>query len=115
MAVILVVDDNASLRDGIGLALSGSHSVIHAANGAEAIAQADKHKPAAVILDILLPDEHGVNLAMRLYEMLAAPIVAISGYVTADVLNLGPFADFIQKPFTAGELRTVMERVLISC
>ncbi len=60
MAKILVVDDEPDMVDMIRTALeSVSHTVVAGYNGQEAIEQARKEKPDAIILDIMMPVKDG--------------------------------------------------------
>ena len=65
---ILVVDDepvNLALMREI---LSDCYTLVFAANGADALAAARKHKPLMVLLDIQLPDISGYEVCRQLME-----------------------------------------------
>lgn len=66
---VLVVDDQQLIRDGIASLLDiqdGIEVVGVAANGREAIEQADACKPDLVLLDVRMPEMDGVEAAARL-------------------------------------------------
>jgi DNA-binding NarL/FixJ family response regulator len=66
---VLVVDDQQLIRDGIASLLDiqdGIEVVGVAANGREAIEQANAHKPDLVLLDVRMPEMDGVEAAARL-------------------------------------------------
>jgi DNA-binding NarL/FixJ family response regulator len=102
---VLVVDDHAVVREGIRHVLSESHGfhiVGEAANGAEALSLAESREPQVVLLDITMPEESGLDLAVRLRQrvpdsrvlilsmhdqseyMLQAVRAGASGYVLKD-------------------------------
>jgi len=64
---ILVVDDEDDLRALLELNLSREgFDVITAANGAEALAQVEEHRPQLVVLDLMLPDVPGTEVCRRI-------------------------------------------------
>ena len=65
-AVVLAVDDDAAALDLYESALGGSYTVLRAANGQEGLRLALEHRPDAVLLDIVMPDMDGFEVAFRL-------------------------------------------------
>jgi DNA-binding NtrC family response regulator len=59
---LLVVDDEACIREALIAALGATYVVHAAASGAEACALLEAHPIAGIILDVLLGDEHGLDL-----------------------------------------------------
>lgn len=69
---VLVVDDHPMVRDGLRSMLRGSVSASdEAATGAEAFGKLAHSKPDLILLDLELPDIHGLTLLKRIKE--AAP------------------------------------------
>ena len=69
MEKILVVDDQRSVRLMIESILSDSPTqfeVLMASNGCEAISVVDRHQPAVVITDIVMPEMDGFELIQQL-------------------------------------------------
>lgn len=65
-AAILMVEDNPLTRKAMKVALEADgYAVIEAANAATALESARARRPDLVLLDLLLPDMHGVELARR--------------------------------------------------
>ena len=63
MARILVVEDEADIRDVIAFNLrQAGHQVLTAGRGSEALEALDAHKPGLVILDLMLPDMAGTEI-----------------------------------------------------
>jgi CheY-like chemotaxis protein len=80
---ILVIEDNSDAREGLAALLRiWGHEVLEAATGTEGIEIAVKHSPAVVLLDIVLPDVDGYEVARQLRRKLGRSIrlLALSGY-----------------------------------
>jgi FixJ family two-component response regulator len=87
---ILIVDDSEAITRGLsGLFRTGGFEPVAFAEGLVAIDFALRHKPAAALIDIHLPDISGLVLSQRLREILGsdAPIVVLSGDGSMEVLN----------------------------
>jgi two-component system phosphate regulon sensor histidine kinase PhoR len=116
---ILVIDDEAVMRDGCCriLAKEGC-KVLTATNGEEGLAaiKADPGGFEAVLLDLKMPGVGGMEVleAARALNP-ALLIVVITGYATVDsaveAMKKGAY-DFIAKPFTPDQLRLVVNRAL---
>ena len=108
---VLVVDDNSDSREMIAVLveLSG-HQPQTAGDGAEAIHEANLHRPDAILLDIGLPDMTGYDVCRRLREQDWAsevPIIALSGWSEADAVNESKEAGFdahLVKPVDPADL-----------
>ncbi len=117
MARILVVDDEASLRDSLTRALEREgHRVEACATLAAARARLATGLPDALVTDIRLPDGSGVELVAEARATSSAlRILAITAYgsvdVAVEVMRRGA-DDFLEKPFRAEALRTRLERLL---
>jgi len=104
---ILVVEDDAPLRDLILLALSRHphYQALAAGDGVEALALFERHHPQALILDILLPSMNGLDLLRRLKEqnrLDGVAVVVISALGYGEVIQQAVAAgacDFLVKPF----------------
>ena len=60
---VLIVDDEMDMRIFLSTLLETSgYEAIIAVNGEEGIQQARKHKPAAIILDVLMPKSGGIQM-----------------------------------------------------
>jgi putative two-component system response regulator len=117
MIKILVIDDDAVVRDVIGemLAVAG-YEVVAAANAADALELFMDERIGLVVTDIVMPDVSGLELleAMRLHRP-SLPIVLVTGANTHENLSeaLTRGADgLIAKPFTRTELHEAVETAL---
>ena len=119
---ILIVDDEAAIRDmvGITLDLAGFRS-ISAANAHDAHVSIIDKKPDLVLLDWMLPGGSGIELARRLRrdEITSnLPIIMLTAKTSEDnkVQGLSEGVDdYVTKPFSPRELvariKTVLRRV----
>jgi two-component system NarL family response regulator len=71
MARVLVVDDHALLRTGVANIINQEpdlHVVAEGANGADAIAAFERHRPDVTLLDLRMPVMEGVEAVLRIRE-----------------------------------------------
>lgn len=114
---VLVVDDEKSIRVSLGRALEEMDlDVQTAATGEEAVERVESGGFSLVMLDLRLPGIDGLETLRRIRTVSRPPaVVIISAVGTVDSaiasMRLGA-ADFIQKPFTLAEVRTVVEEIL---
>ena len=120
-ADILVVDDEADIRDLVsGLLEDEGHAVRVASNSDEALAALRTRKPSLLVLDIWMQGGglDGLELLDLVKELDAElPVIMISGHGTIETavsaLKRGAY-DFIEKPFKSDRLLLVVERALES-
>ena len=81
MSKILVVDDEENIRNIFKRALEkADHEVIVAKNGIEGERKYIEHKPNVIILDILMPEQEGIETILKLKAFdRNIKIIAISG------------------------------------
>src|SRR6478609_3412893 len=109
---ILVIDDEAAIRDSLKMTLEyEGYEFLAAATGQEGLALAERDTPDLVVLDVKMPGMDGIEVLDRLRAMNEAlPVIVISGHGTigtaVEATKKGAF-DFIEKPFAS-------ERVLVS-
>jgi len=111
-ASVLVVDDEAAIRDSLHMILEyEGYRVEEAGNGSQALSKVAERAPDAIVLDIKMPEMDGLELLKALrergYEM---PVLMISGHAdvatAVEATRRGAF-DFFEKPLQR-------ERVLLS-
>ncbi len=106
---VLVVDDEPNIVDVISMALRyQGFQVEAAANGADAIAAVSSFKPQLIVLDVMLPDMEGFDVAKRIgARQTRVPIIYLTARdATEDKirgLTLGG-DDYVTKPFSLEEL-----------
>jgi two-component system phosphate regulon response regulator OmpR len=113
---ILVVDDDADVRQMLAEYLSThGYEVALADNGAAMRKELERAAPAVVLLDVGLPGEDGLTLARYLRERHQLGIIMVTGAddVVDRVAGLEVGADdYIAKPFDPRELRARLKSVL---
>ena len=114
-AQVLIVEDNSITRKSVRLALQvEGYRVAEAGDGYTALKLMRVEMPDLVLLDLLLPDTHGVDLLAQMRALPGGgdiPILAFSGFVSkmqeARVAGAG-FTDFLMKPVEPSRLiRTI--------
>ena len=79
---VLVVDDEMDMRIFLSTLLETSgYKAIIASNGVEGIEKARKHKPAAIILDVLMPKSGGIEMYREVKtdeNLKSTPVIMIS-------------------------------------
>ena len=106
---MLVVDDEANIREVISMALRyHGFEVDTAANGQQAMAAVTEFRPDLMLLDIMLPDMEGFEVARRLGAQRAElPIIFLTARDTTEDkvrgLTMGG-DDYVTKPFSLEEL-----------
>jgi two-component system KDP operon response regulator KdpE len=115
-ALVLVVDDEPQILRALQTNLRGAgYDVATAASVEEALSAAAMRPPDAVILDLVLPDGSGIDVARQLRSWSAAPILVLSvvGDEAEKVAALDAGADdYVQKPFGIDELLARLRALL---
>lgn len=124
MAVVLVVDDDDTVREVVVSYLRAhGHRVVEAGDGEEALAafeRAESARPAEgrvdlVVLDLMLPGVDGWEVMARLRRRRDVPVVLLSalGEEGHRVAGLeGGADDYVSKPFSPRELALRVDTVL---
>ena len=94
---ILVVEDDPILKNLLGHTFAGKYQALYASDGNEALSLFETHKPAVVLLDLMLPTMDGFavleSIRARQDDAKSTPIVVVS--------NLGAEKD-IERAKTLG-------------
>ncbi len=115
MPTLLVIEDDAGIRDLLIAALGERFVVVFAADAGGALHQLGAEQPDLVLLDLGLADMDGLLLLGKIRQTSRVPIIVVSGRATqADrVLSLKCGGDdFIAKPFDLDLLDARIDAVL---
>ena len=104
--MVLVIDDDADLRQYVRRRLSPLFTVVEASNALDAMRTTEDLTPNLILLDLGLPDMPGIELIGQLRarpHLAAVPVLLMTGMAPAD---LGPAAvaestGILSKPFDA--------------
>ena len=118
-AIVAIVDDDPSIREGVGSLLrSAGWKVETFASAEEFLARRSVVEPSCVVLDLQLPELSGLDLQTRMAQInVEIPIVFITGHgsIPASVQAIKAGAiEFLTKPFDEQQLfraiREAMDR-----
>ena len=106
---VMVIEDNADLRDFLRQALKlQGHEVLTARNGKEALGMLDGQPLDAVVTDLFMPEMDGIETITALRRKLpGVRVVAISGRPGVDYLTVARelgVTRTLRKPFEIDEL-----------
>src|SRR5437764_6341130 len=117
---VLVVDDEEHITELVAMGLGyNGFDVERVSSGREALTAIEKRKPDLVVLDVMLPDLDGFEVARRLRQTEGAgtrvPIIFLTARDTTqdkvEGLRLGS-DDYVTKPFSIEELIERVKAVL---
>jgi two-component system KDP operon response regulator KdpE len=105
---VLVCDDDVQILRALKLILrDGGFEVLSASTAEEALDIAATGGPHVAIIDLLLPDAHGIELCRQLRDWSEMPILVLSAVgeeqTKIEALHAGA-DDYVTKPFGPGEL-----------
>ena len=118
---ILVVDDEADIRGMIERLLKGKgYRVVSSDNGRAALALVKKHAPDLIVLDAMLPEVHGFDIARRIKaskRYAHIPIIMVSAVYrgwrfAADLRESCGVEHYIEKPFKIADVLRAVEASL---
>ena len=119
MYKILIVDDEAVVREGIRDNIDwydlGFECIGDCANGCEAMEFIDKGQPDVVLTDICMPFVDGLELTRNISDKFPhIKVIILTGYdefeYAQQAIRLKAY-DFLLKPITASELRKIISKI----
>jgi two-component system CheB/CheR fusion protein len=116
--IISIVDDDQDIRSALRDMLEGSGRIIKDYPSCEAfLASYQPGHQACLLIDAYLPGMSGLELLEKLHDAGdALPAIMITGCsdvtIAVNAMKVGAF-DFIEKPFTAGQLLDSVERAIV--
>lgn len=114
MAKVLLVEDDRTLADTIAQLLPSQYHVFVAHDGQEALDEADRLAPDAVLLDIGLPKLDGFDVARRLRQT-HGPRLCLIAYtgrsdITPRQLAEAGFDEMLAKPASLDQITEAIKR-----
>ena len=114
---ILIVDDEAGLRETLGIIFTKEGFEARLAqNYTEGLADAVRSSPDVILCDIKMPDGNGLDLLRKVKEEHShIPVIMITAHTSTEdaveAMKIGA-VDYIKKPFNNDELILVVRRAL---
>jgi two-component system response regulator ResD len=116
MTKILIVEDDAGLRQGLEINLRlENYETVQAADGDEAVQMFHGHNPDLVLLDLMLPKKSGFEVLEQIRRTSQVPVILLTarGQETDKVRGLrGGADDYVTKPFGLQELFARIDAVI---
>ena len=116
MTKILIVEDEAGLRQGLEINLRlESYETVQASDGDEAIRLFHAEHPDLVLLDLMLPKRSGFEILDHIRKLSKVPVILLTarGQETDKVRGLrGGADDYVTKPFGLQELFARIDAVM---
>ncbi len=114
--LVLVVDDEESYRQALASGLTREGFAVESAgDGHEALRLFHRVHPDLVLLDVMLPDQSGIEICQQMRSLKPVPIIMVTARDSeVDIvlgLELGA-SDYVAKPFRLRELVARMRAVL---
>jgi two-component system, OmpR family, KDP operon response regulator KdpE len=108
MHLVLVIDDDAGIRNVLRVLLEAcNYRVVEATNAERALNEARSHKPDLLLVDLGLPDGDGIGVIRQVRAWSTVPIVVLSARTMEEqkiaALDAGA-DDYVTKPFSTPEL-----------
>jgi len=117
---ILVVDDSASLRQIVSIALKGAgYDVIEGCDGVDGLSKLDGTKVHLIISDVNMPNMDGLTMVQKIKEMPAykfTPIIMLTTEAGADKKDIGKAAGvkaWMVKPFKPDQMLNAVSKLVM--
>lgn len=117
---ILIVDDSASLRQVVAIALkSAGYDVIEGCDGVDGLARLDGTKIHLIISDVNMPNMDGLTMVQKIKEMPAykfTPIVMLTTEAGTDKKDIGKAAGvkaWMVKPFKPDQMIDAVSKLIM--
>src|SRR5437870_12800924 len=114
--VVLIVDDDAGVREALHLLLDEEYAVMDAAHGRSALNIVRAERVDLVLLDILMPEVDGLEILQELKALEPdLPVIMMTAVktvrTTVAAMKLGA-SDYVTKPFQEDELLAAIRQAL---
>ena len=119
LRTVVIADDESSMRLLVHATIeSDDYSVVEAADGAEAWALVQKHKPALVLLDVQMPGRSGLDVLRSIKadpSLAKTKVILLTAKAQESDIETGLIAGadfYLTKPFSPLDLLTRVEEAL---
>ena len=113
---ILVCDDEEGIRESFKLILADQYNLKFATNGLESIQILKTLSPDAMLLDIKMPKQHGMEILKQIKKLKPKlPVIIVTGYQSVEMaqeaLKNGA-CNYIPKPFESKQILQSVAKAL---
>jgi len=119
MATILVVDDSASLRQVVSIALKGAgYTVIEACDGKDGLSNLNGQKINLIVSDVNMPNMDGISMLKEVKAMPAykfTPVIMLTTEAGEDMKKQGQAAGakaWVVKPFKPEQMLAAVSKLV---
>jgi FixJ family two-component response regulator len=119
---IQIIDDHEAVRDALaGMVQEAGYEAVAFSNATAALARIGEHRPALVLLDMMMPDVDGADFLVRLSTLRGAatvPVIVVSalGHLLQRLqrsdVNAAGVAEVLPKPVSYTALIDAVRRVI---
>jgi DNA-binding response OmpR family regulator len=119
MAIILIIDDEATLRETICELLSyAGYDAVQAQHGMEGLEKVEKFIPDLILCDIMMPilDGYGFMEKHKISDYATIPVIFLTARIELKDQEKGNalgIKGYLKKPFIFKELKNIIESQLL--
>jgi two-component system chemotaxis response regulator CheY len=117
---IMIVDDSASLRQVVSIALKGAgYDVVEACDGKDALAKLDGRKFNLIVSDVNMPNMDGISFVKALKQLPAykfTPVIMLTTESSDGKKQEGQSAGakaWVVKPFQPAQMLTAVSKLVL--
>lgn len=116
LATVLICDDEPALRELVRVSLDDGYEIVEADNGHACLKAARATRPDLVVLDLMMPQKHGLDVLDDLRadgDLADTPVIVLTAQPAAgdDALRRGA-TRVLEKPFDPDQINAAVEEVL---
>jgi CheY-like chemotaxis protein len=116
LATVLICDDEPALRELVRVSLDDGYEIVEADNGHACLTAARATRPDIVVLDLMMPQKHGLDVLDDLRadgDLADTPVIVLTAQPAAgdDALRRGA-TRVLEKPFDPDQINAAVEEVL---
>ncbi len=117
---IMIVDDSASLRQVVSIALKGAgYDVLEGADGKDALAKLTGQKVHLIVCDVNMPNMDGITFVKELKKLpnyKFTPVIMLTTEAGEDKKSAGQAAGakaWVVKPFKADQMLSAVSKLIL--
>lgn len=113
MKHIYIIEDNASLLEGLSFSLEQYYMITTFSDARMALKQLQLEQPDLILLDLLMPDLSGAEfIELFTKQKIQIPIIVMTGINWHEHCNYKAVTSFIRKPFQIKEIKRKIAQII---